>query len=54
MNTSKEIQTAITNFANAQFQLGFATAQLELILNPILKDVGVGKDNKTSQSETDT
>jgi hypothetical protein len=38
MTTSKDIQTALTNFANAQFQLGFATAQLEAILNPLLKE----------------
>jgi len=36
MTTSKEIQTALSNFANAQFQLGVATAQLEAILNPLL------------------
>jgi len=35
--TSKDIQTALTNFANAQFQLGVATAQLEAILNPLLE-----------------
>lgn len=38
MTTSKDIQTALTNFANAQFQLGVATAQLEAILNPFLKE----------------
>ena len=38
MTTSKDIQTALTNFANAQFQLGVATAQLEAILNPLLKE----------------
>jgi len=39
--TSKDIQTALTNFANAQFQLGVATAQLEAILNPLLKEKNV-------------
>ena len=44
MTTSKDIQTALTNFANAQFQLGVATAQLEAILNPLLKE------NETSKT----
>jgi len=39
--TSKEIQTALTNFANAQFQLGVATAHLEAVLNPLLKEKNV-------------
>jgi hypothetical protein len=41
MTTSKDIQTALTNFANAQFQLGVATAQLEAILNPLFKEKNV-------------
>lgn len=45
MNTSKDVQTALTNFANAQFQLGVATAQLEAILNPILGEKTVDKND---------
>lgn len=54
MNISKDVQTALTNFANAQFQLGVATAQLETILNPFLKEIEAGKDSKTIESQTDT
>jgi hypothetical protein len=41
MTTSKDIQTALSNFANAQFQLGVATAQLEAILNPLFKEKNI-------------
>lgn len=45
MKSFKDVQTALTNFANAQFQLGYATAQLEAILNPTLGEKTVDKND---------
>lgn len=44
MKSFKDVQTALTNFANAQFQLGYATAQLEAILNP-----NINKDSASQE-----